>query len=824
MTFYQDPHLHLHRFCCSSCGKHGDLLQFIEQRHNCSTEIAFSHLKEIEPGTAEQYETSRDNLLKNREIRDTVESAWEFFRGDNCRVVSESHALELMSAVGIGSRTTAAHTRETLSSVFGYGTADQIERALRLQNIEEFSQPLPTRSYRYLPATCRGGLVIPYRSCPDQISGFVIIIADREKKYRVIKAPIDYAGDKDVGGIIGDPRQMRSYAKAYLFASAASAFQAIGSWAIDSKKPCPVMTAVDADSGTCRNLQLLSHRLVTVWSPKLRSVTLRYAAALGAKAVIHTQSEGQARPVDWSAKSVVQKRLSEIDEQELPWDQAAANALRSVPISTAADVVITSRLASFDLDRVSKHLSSEEDADLVNALQPTWPFSRIAMRNGAIEQRDSGWYFIQGNSEELVTTAPFRISQVSLKSDGSVEFGVTVRYQREEYHLKVDKSRMDKSPMTAIQEEFIRQGYGLTTFSSSWDRHAMHISMQFYGAADIERPKPVGLAFEDRVFRTTHFEFCVSSSRVSKRANESTVGELLSSARSGRAPKSLLKRLQDSPFVTQVVMGYAAQMVAESRSERSPLISVPPEQISEARRVILLLGELKTAESQARYRLIEEHPPKQKVSNTTQMVAADKKLIWSLGNTREYVRIHENTRPEDASYSEEELQDLVLRLFGLALRKFRSYSPAKSVYRAWLDLLSSEEVKPKPHQNKFRGRSTVDSVASMINEGIQSGLLETLPKPDARMPVESVFTIKFGSENTLSLGFPKAAINMLLSSWGLPRWNLSDTLTKLILDTDRFYSQSQRGKHSCWIIDIEAFDVDVRKFARVSQRSRKEAS
>lgn len=806
-------------------------MRYLELKRNATFNVALACLSEFDTSLGETYTEVAPQILKNRQVAQAAEDAWDHFRGGDCRVLKDTAAKNLMGRLGLTVRDNVAWSAGYLRDIVGFGKPDEIEAAMRLKNPGDIRTRLASERYRYLPPSSPGALVIPYRTSPDLIDGFVLVSQDSKGGWRIQKAPLPYVGeDLDAGGLVGHPSRLSERSRVMFFPSFRVALQAMLTWSLEAKSAAPIVTAVDGSDGVCRNLQMLAERKTILWSPQLNAPTLRYATTLSADSVIDPGPAVSTPDLlkRWGTLGDVGAKIRDIEARATPWSKVVALRLSEQPLESATDLLHGCRLGSLDLDAIAENLSEQSHGELLEALRPSWPYFRIVAKSGTVEQRESGWYHLQGEREELITNAPFRINQVRVDEDGTIVYQVNIKYGRDEHTVDIPKAVLDKSPMRAIQDELIRLQVGLTTYASHWERQAMHLSLQFYGRAEVDLPQPVGYSPDEQVFRTTHMEFSLSTGHVSSRTGKTTRGSLLPLGTTGRNTREFIVALGNNPFAINCVLAYTAQLLAESRGEDVPFVAVTRDDELLPIRVFLdRVGVLSGGDPVAltKYRVGGDstQSTRQKLPSHVLWDRCDKRVAWFYAGDRNYITIAGDPSRWPSNLDAVNLQQLVVYLLSVCMRNFKFCSVDDAVYKAWRHRLKREIGDLQPTKHKFRQSTTCDAIAGIISEAIETGQLACIPKPDRNLQTMNVFQDRVHpGDETQAIGFPKAAINQLLSSWGMGRWNMSEILNRVMPHADHFLSQSLRARQSCWLFTEGTFSVDTRRFLRVeTQQARK---
>lgn len=819
IIFYPDPHLPILRYhsrCSGDCRSAGDLLDLVARLRKVSLNLAFEELVSLSPEIGKQYLEIREQIEKNRKISQTAQQAWRHFSGSAAEpaVLLSTAGRDLLKKVSIPIRSELSWASAMIAEVLGYADSNDFESWMRLEDPTAKGVRIRSASYRWLPANSSGALIMPIRATPDLILGFQIGYM-QANRWISRTAIFPYEG-QPTNGLVGHPEIFRSARRVIVSDDYRVAMRAYFMWAQHHKEPCAIL-AITGNEGVIdigQNLQALADREVIFWSPTVKPSMLRLAATLGAK--ISTAGCRSGSFPEWLSKQDITQIMRRVINDASVWGTAVSKVLTTLSYDQCVDLIQQARLTSNEIEQAIDGVEGDRRSELQRLLQPSWPFRRIAARQGIVEQRANGWWYLRGNTESLITDSPYRVLRGEVDSHGRKWFQIQVRYRGADHFLRVSMQEMTKSPATAVTNAMVAAGVGVPAIDPSWERYLQHVSLQLYAETAIDVARPTGVDTAAGVCRFTQFDLDGRTGEL-KPSGRMTVGSLLPAAGGRPVTADAVRQVLANPFVVEASSAFAAQLLSQLRLEsQQPLVALETQEaVLIARKFLAGLMTLSKDLDKVRsvYPIFASFSTSESVlfSDTCLWAAVTPHTSLSMATRRPIYR------PSPSSIDSVDfgvVQEIILALVVTAVRRFRDRSVHAAISASWKVLLRAKEIVDVVHP-ELQAYEANWALSSIINESLRESRWVSSVKQPSVIDSEQIWFDK--RRNTAT--FVAASINNSLRAWRAPRVDLVEFLHQLAAMEQRvLLEQVGIRNKTCWQVSLSALDAEACQLAAASRR------
>lgn len=808
ITIYQDSHLPVHRYQCNNCHKAGDFLDLVSEVRQIKRNLAVAELKSLNAEVGGWYEEHAARIEYNRKVAAFAQNAWQECQGSPPRAIHNASAVTLLRELGVVARPTLGWTDSVISQSLGYATSDELEDWLRLQDPDSRKKRLAEKSHRFIPAESSGALVFPIRATPDIIEGFQLCYTVR-KRWRSRTAMFPYRGYRS-GGLIGHPDVLNGSGKVIVFEDYRLAARCQFNWLVNHTTPCPILAIVEDLDSDNDNLQMLAGRDVIFWSPKNSPTIIRKAATLGAK--ISNLGEAQCDIRDWLSRQDMDHLIAKINKSAAVWNTNLAGKLATTAPEESLRLIQVSNLSGSEVEQILDKLPDSAISDtLAHQLKPAWPYKRVSLRRGLVEQRLDGWYFLKNGAESPITDAPYRVLRVELDQAGEHWYVIEVRYQGNSYQMRIDRNAMTKQPMYSIQSVLLQLGVGNSCFDPHWESYGHYVSQQFYNGATVGVAIPVGVDAASNKCHLSNVSLDLLTGRCERQPG-AVVGRLLPNAMARAIQREPLQEIANNPFLSQAALAFVYQLVCEIRQQQAPLVTLTSTKQAHAAREFLsnigAIGE-ELEPIRTKYLVVQDinAPVKREVSPECLWVACNEPASWYYGGYRSTITLGE---PTSAIYDSVTLQETILAVLAVYLSRYQDKaSVSTGIELAWAFLLGRKTCTAAAKAKTITVDKIDKSLLSVINYALRTDAWEILHKSPAKPTHNQVWL----DRQQAWLTFTSASINHALASWDLPRWDLTDIMPQLWA-SDVFQQQVSCSVRSCWQVKTTHIDLATRRVLR----------
>ncbi|GIW89741.1 MAG: hypothetical protein KatS3mg109_0173 [Pirellulaceae bacterium] len=754
-----------HRFFCKSCRQGGDLLDLICRIRGIKRNLAIAALERLCPELASTYQSIEGDLEKNAKIAQFADRAWQKFYGDPPRATNYSPAIELLKQLAIPVNRSLTWSSGSVTQTVGYATDYEFEKFMRLQ---EPSGRLSARmKRRYLPDKVSGCVLFPIRIVPDVIEGFQICYF-HEGRWQTKLCMFPYRGRREAG-IIGHPNLLISEDPVYVFDDFARATRIQFDWMMSREEISPLLSVGLSPQYPTTNLQALRNRKVVFWTPELKPEIIRQAVNLDANlSVAGYNPSGGTK--SWVTRGNSDYVLSQINRTEKHWTDILAAIIQKLDTSKTTDLFQMARLSPSDIERVLKKVNPRKRQILRSAILPSWPYGRLSYMRGVVEQRESGWFFLAGDSEELITDAPFRITSIESR-EGQFFANLEVRFKQKTQCIRITKKELDTKPMLAIQQAVLELGAGLTTFGKRWQQHAVHIAQQFFPNTKIDRVIPAGIDPDKMVCNRVTMDTRTGEITPTEGRLE---GSLLPEA-DGITPQFDCVRPDALENDLAYAAAYTAQLIAEIVGDPIPLVVATNEKYAaSARKFLDLVGalphQLSLETIREKYDIlrpltIQSSKP---LPESMRWITCSQIEAWCYGGNRKVIHLMCGGK---FRLDPKEMQNLIFSAIRYYVQSnLDSLSPIKAALNvirnvAIRDNVTSVDIPLETYQPSR-------SLESIIRHSVEMRLWRITRTRPAKLQETSSWVDK----EKRRFYFVSEAINATLRSYGLPQWDLESLL------------------------------------------------
>lgn len=812
LVFYQDSRLPIDRYDCLGCGSHGDLLDLIAVTQNVKRNLATKQLTILNPEIGNHYTAIAADIEYNRVIANKATEAWQFFQGDRASAVHNSVANTVLKPLLTEIRSSLSWTEDAVKPLLGFAQPEDFESWMRLKSPLDRNQAINRNHFKYVPSSITGALVVPIRITPDVIEGFQVYYL-HENRLKSKIAWFDYTGKSVKSGLIGHPDILRSRDGVIVFDSPQVALKVQLDNVLRTERPLPILAVAGAEEEHISdNLQLIAKRNCIFWTPKLRSNIVRRAAHLDAKLtpVGHSRSDRLA----WINKSGPEQLLKRINDTATHWATTLANVINVRGLDYGVEAIQAARLSTVEINQVFRHIRPELLESLQAAVQPSWPYKRISVKTGCVEQRSSSWWYVRGDQETLITDAPFRILQIENDSRNQCWYLLEVSLAGNKHRIRVPRASLRRSPMDAIQGKLLAVGAGASTFDRSWEQQAMHISHQMYPQTQLQESVPVGINFSKNALQLTNVVVDLNTGCLTK-SQSATSGSLLPLADGDVINPAHIRELAGDWFTCRAVLAVALQWICEIRGTKLPLVPLTTvSQIKAGKQFLADIGAITQSLPDYRdtYRVlrhIDSSSISKDLAPDCRWISCTKPASLYYGGLRTIIDLGEPS--ERPNLSPKHIQEVILGLVSVYLRRFSNERDSHTaLVKAWTLCLRKTGITPGHDTAYFPVRTIDKTVEQLINEGIRTELWKVHSRKPGRPDLCDVWLDRDKDLMT----FTKSSINYTLTAWKLPRWDMIDVLSQLMTAPDFFRQMVRVRSRDCLQVLTHGIDLTARKEAR----------
>jgi len=802
MAIYQDTRLPIVQVHCTDCKESGDLLDLTAKVFDTTRELALYKVQELSPAIAKVFKDNADNIEKNRQVAAKAMAAWHYFKDSRSSFNAANSANTILKHIETEIRPTVGWTDSCLSKILGTGYAEEVEAWLTLRNPKDLVQKLTPSQFRQIPKSVENVIVVPLYLMPGVIEGFQLhyVLADKLRS-RVVWFP--YIGNEVRSAIAGDPEILFDKRELLIVETPQILLKMQLDALARSKNPIPVV-AISGEANECCsvNLQLLAKRKCTVWTYRRRPHLIQLAAHLNSS--VSDYGSEIINRLAWMTRVGPHTIMDRIKVREFTWPSFTAGYVQDIGVTKAIDFIQNCQLNNAELMQITDKIRDENRDVYTQAFQPTWPYKRIPANAGCLEQRSTGWYYLRGTGETLVTDAPFRILQIhGVKNNYS--FLVEVSFNHEKRTFSFPKDEFIKKPMLMIQNKLMELQVGLTNFHRSWEPQAIYVSQQLYPCVNVAKTKPIGVDISSNEYRCTQVSLDLNTGAIRKMETQVN-GSLLPLASGDSQKSQTIVDLAKDDFTRTALLSMLYQTICEIRGVNQPLVVLTDDSQNVAgRKFLKQIGIIQpdTHTYASNYRIV------QFVTDTSSMRELPDYCRWltcsryaSLyyGGYRNIIDMPITNRVFE--YADADLQNLLLKMVMVYVRHFTDeLDSLKAVNRVWQHVYYAVHKHRKYGDNLLKVRKPDRTICELINEGLMCELWKFLSERNTRPELYDLWYEPNGR-----LTFTRESINSTLAYWGLPRWEMGGILAGL-MESPIFKQSRQIGRRQCWQISPELISL-----------------
>jgi len=532
LNLYQDPCQGGTWFYCNYCNSSGDMVTLAATLFKLTEALA---VRQLERASVVDPIQNLDLLLDRRKRQVVNQST----RID--QLVKESRqggksifnpaSINLTSKLLLNIESSLSWAADGFGKLVGFSTGDRIEELLRRR--ADISSPKKQRylKRRICPAESDVFLLCPYIDVPGRYVGMSLVYANsrRQLKHTYWSAQYQaYKGDYHEGGIWAHPDVISGkYSSPVIFTSdfvAALRLQARNF----NKSPQPLPLAVYRQAGPSTNYwQSFFGREQIFWDCKLTPTTLSYAIKQGARVSRVGPNVGPIR--EYLSNREPGPLIDRVIKDARPWYTVLAQLVDELAEDSLSDWLSELDLNSEETRQVADACTIRNKSKFKQALSTRVLTKSIPDAKGYLEQRPNGWYYVRpGESEELVTTAPFKITQAIVQHDAvnKTVYKVEVNYNHKVIPFYCEKDKFQTKPFKIIQDKLIEAGAGVVAYNSRYESSAVYSALQFHAPEIVYGVTSVGYDINNNLFITPKTIFDVSNGKTKPAGPVNSVDKL----------------------------------------------------------------------------------------------------------------------------------------------------------------------------------------------------------------------------------------------------------------------------------------------------------
>jgi len=427
-------------------------------------------------------------------------------------------SINLTSKLLLNVESSLSWAADGFGKLVGFSTGDKIEELLRRR--ADISSPKKQRylKRRICPAESDIFLVCPYIDVPGRYTGLSLVYVNNRRQLKHVYWNANYQayrGEYQEGGVWAHPDVISGkYSSPVVFTSdftAALRLQARNF----NKSPRPLPLAVYRQAGPSTNYwQTFYGRERIFWDCKITPTTLSYAVKQGAKISRVGPNNGPVR--EYLSNREPGPLIDRVIKEARTWYTVLAQLVDELSDESLSDWLSELDLNSEETRQVADACTIRNKSKFKQALNNRVLTKSIPDAKGYLEQRSSGWYYVRpGDSEELVTTAPFKITQAVVQPDSTSKtvYKVEVNYNHKVTSFYYEKDKFQTKPFKIIQDKLIEAGIGVVAYNAKYESSAVYSALQFHAPEIVYGVTSVGYEPTGNLFVTPKTIFDVSTGK-----------------------------------------------------------------------------------------------------------------------------------------------------------------------------------------------------------------------------------------------------------------------------------------------------------------------
>lgn len=548
---------------CRSCGFQGDAISLASEclKLDAKDTVGWIQDKSLLPAglNPKQLLIAREKTLAEQiRAKQLIEAGT---RGG--KLVTDAHSSKILTAFNVPSS-------QNFSSSWIKAGQGQLAAVCHQDEIEDCFRPRKDNGRRIrrkavIAPDVGHSIVVPYYDVPGRVCSIDMIYPGINRKWEYERHFLNLIGKRKNGGLAYHPSILRTAPEKELLVcdDPEFYFRMQMKHLFKEQKPLPLACYQTGPDVHCDPWQQFHLRDLVFWSARLTPTVLWKAIRLNAKITRHVPRLGSlwnfARGKD--ASSLVRNAIKKAHR----WDETVAALVSRKDVEELADWVGQMDLTPDEQHMILQAAHPQEQDKLKRAMGMTVAYSALPIRGGCVEQRSSGWYFLnrQGEEEQIINM-PFKINRAIEDSDQSL-YEVEGTLRGNSFVSLVDRKAFTAKPFDCISEEAIKAGVGVPAFDPSWQRDAMRIAISMHPPVVTCSTNRVGLDPDRNKINLPRLSINLSSGEVSHPAslNDKLPGYLITSAVIDPSQLNALCSDSNAKGVLAATIAVTAQMLGD---------------------------------------------------------------------------------------------------------------------------------------------------------------------------------------------------------------------------------------------------------------------
>jgi hypothetical protein len=497
---------------CNSCGTCGDMIELASKLWSLDITATLKKLEGLgcrfpEPVSA----FTVADYKKHIEYRTRVNQFWVDCQTNVSRKAAYS---KLFNKLYIRRGDISPTWREeVLGRLIGGSTRDAVEELFHPISGTSYDGGVKHTSRKvFTGSDWKDILVFPFCDMPGRICSFFFIGRDCRPEYDTAYRHINTKGDRlsdREAGLFYHPQLIEKKASiVYAVSDHLLAAKMIAKNAALKQRPAPVVGWYqDTRARTQLAWNTFHDRRIIFWDEELSADMLRQAIAADADVCTgRFLTTDPKRMANMMQKMQVREFLRGLEKRAVHWsqvlgriagdmrDEELENLLLNLQLDADATNVVLSHCKGYLKNRI-EHLLVRQTGGLV-----------IRIDSKKVEERDTGWYLLSKDGEELISDGLLRIDKViSHRREGVAFYQGRVLYKGAEYPFCVDKETLDKNPLAWMQEHLLDAQAGLMNYNASWSRKVVAMATRIQSPSFVKGDEQVGWDKDQSTFVLPRF-------------------------------------------------------------------------------------------------------------------------------------------------------------------------------------------------------------------------------------------------------------------------------------------------------------------------------
>lgn len=485
------------------------------------------------------------------------------YDGDTSFVSGAPNRLMRQLGLKVPSNVSASWIRSGPGKLFVYADRMSVENALRPPRDEE-SRYADSRKMVVSP-DADYMLAVPFYDCPGRVCSVSLLYTDPTRAWTTDNWFLKMGRSQPINGGIAIHLESlkRTDHDEIILTDDLDTYLSLQCkhFLTHFNQALPLACYRSKPSERTQHWQVLHRKSPIIWSDWLRPRQLWQAIRLDAKVSRYGPTTVTLR--EFIDRHKPYEVLGNVRKRAVPWPKAVATLASEKDLDELEDWYAQLELSPEEHERVLSAASTSELKVLKLVNKSNVTFRSVPFRSGFAEQRPSGWFYVKRDgTEQLITSAPFKIKELIADGAGDSVATVEVSYGDKRHTFQCAKRVLESDPLNVVEQELIEEAIALPACDKSFSKNVFSLAVTFYPPNLKRRQSKVGLSKCRERLELPHFSINLQTGRIrnNKSPNLSLPASTIDSPNwSAGLLSDLLSDSHSSP-VLSVTLGMLCQL------------------------------------------------------------------------------------------------------------------------------------------------------------------------------------------------------------------------------------------------------------------------